>query len=619
MQFTGSELTLKRNFYTQTGNFGFGVSCNVDNTSGTYYFGVSGNQGNLEFKLESGKIYYQNQYIHSYIPFREFVIEASFSTGHTNIIKDETALVYGDPKETGNYDYFYFKRENNSLNAEFDLYVSGNNTPVYQIQEKGYLFTSGQNAVTGYFFNNGGFPINVFDSNINSDVSYNFGKLSSNISANGSGFFAFTGNFNEIDFSSPIITTFNTNFNDIEILFSIIDVSTLNKFVLFDDIDSFDFGPDSTLNRTLSYTNYSGGFITDSFNTQIQFILEYVSGSGNFSTNNFVNDIPYNTTLYGNFQESGLLTGQYSVLTGNQNITGDYIIDFSEFSWATGLATGFFSGIGTGIATGNGYTGLAVGSFTGLHTGIINNGSGIFYFNPVIVTGYGLDGLSLDYPNYINATGFINISNMSYGDVVYIGSLTSPLEKGLQFINETGLVYYLSGAPEHQVLGYYDDGVVKLTAQLSGLAGNGIPIQPYNCNFYPFEYTPFLTGAQDVGITGDVVYPIGPYTGNLSFVITGSGLYQKSINGTGNGEFFYTKTYTGSWDILTGFTQTGLRSLKTNGSFNENTISGSGLLPPNSSIIFSIIHSGDGLTADIANLIITGDLVLNPINQQIFN
>lgn len=285
MQFTGTQLTVKRNFFTQTGNMGFGISCVVDNTTGRYTFGLSGttNTGVLEFRLESGHVHYQGQFIHAYQANQEFLIEGQFTSGTANVVKDGAALVYGKPKVTGAFDYFYFTRANAGMGATFDLMLSGDDAPVYNITQQGYLVSTGQNAVTGWFLNQSAWPIRVFDTQIAATQNYSFGDLSASIAPGASGAFALSGDFNSLDFSAPVLTTFHTNFDDVSILFSIIDVRALNRFINITGPTDLSFNSTGIVNRTLTYLNYSGGFVTTAFNAGLSFNLVYFSGSSVFT------------------------------------------------------------------------------------------------------------------------------------------------------------------------------------------------------------------------------------------------------------------------------------------------------------------------------------------------
>jgi hypothetical protein len=210
---------------------------------------------------------------------------------------------------------------------------------------------------------------------------------------------------------------------------------------------------------------------------------------------------------------------------------------------------------------------------------------------------------------------------MEMGDSFYIGNLNSPLVKGVQFVNETGLVYYLSGTPTHQVNGIYNGGEILLSALRAGEAGNSIQIQEYQCSFGGglYAYTPYLTGGMAVGTTGDAVVALGAFTGSTSTLLTGSGSYQQIMSGNATGLFLYTRTFTGAWDVQTGLNPFTLVSMKAAGTFSANAFSGSLSLPPNSQMTLRIISSGDNINTDAARLIVSGSEILNPITQTLIS
>lgn len=283
MILTGTALTFKRNVYTQTGMFGFGLACTVDNTTGLYRFGVTGAQGAIEFTLLSGRISYQNQFVHAYRANEEFSVEAEFSSGRANVIRGGAPLIYGEPKATGMFDYFYFTRENVGMGADFDLQMSGSSVPSYYLTTQGYLTSTGQTAVTGWFVNQSPYPIRIFDSTIQSSADYSFGKLVGNVGAASSGAFAYTGDFSSIDLSQPILSTFATNFDTATILFTIIDATTLNRFIMLTAPSDLGFNSDNVLNRDVSWLNYSGGFAGADYPTDLVFRLRYATGLETFT------------------------------------------------------------------------------------------------------------------------------------------------------------------------------------------------------------------------------------------------------------------------------------------------------------------------------------------------
>ncbi len=316
------------------------------------------------------------------------------------------------------------------------------------------------------------------------------------------------------------------------------------------------------------------------------------------------------------FLQSGFVTGRISIPTGDESVMGLYTVDFNRFQWATGAATGYFSGNGTGLASGLNYTGMAYGGFTGFVTGLIRDGSGTFIFDNVTATGYGVGNFqSIYYTGYTNATGYINLSGIPYNSVFYIGVESTPIIKGLQYYNETGLIYYLSGAPQHKVSSYYDGSLILLTSLFSGILGNNTFIRNFKCNQSGLiNYSAFLTGGVDFGTTGNIVYPIQPISGLISTIITGSGNYILPVTANQPGTFTFARTFTGAWDLFTGLSQNNLIQVP---EINSTLISGCANLSPNSSIIFQINHYDSEFNTDSAKLIITGQDILNPLTTTI--
>lgn len=283
MEFTGTELTLKRSFYTQSGYYGFVADITVDNTSGLYKFGLTGDGGLIEFKLSGGKLFYENQFISTYRSYVPFSIEGQFNSGYTNLIKDGEALLYNYPKTSGYVNYFYMTRQNDGMGATFDVDISGTSLPSYSITNQGYLLSSGQDKVTGYFVNLGAFPIKVFDTTTQETQNYTFDRLSSSINKNATGTFAYGAEWNDIDLTQPILTTFATNYQDISILFTIIDARTFSKFVYITGPTDFSFNGTGVLARDLTYINYSGGVATTDYDASLVFRLQYTGGPSTFS------------------------------------------------------------------------------------------------------------------------------------------------------------------------------------------------------------------------------------------------------------------------------------------------------------------------------------------------
>lgn len=610
MIFTGTQLISKRNFYTQNSNFGINVDFSVSDPSARYEIGVTGTN-KVSLVLESGEILYNDIFLHSYSPNNEYNLFIGITNNHLNISKDDTELMWGGAKPTGNYDNFFITRANTGINAIFDFSVSGTNLPNYSIDRIGYYLATGQEGVSGNFTNISGFDIRVFESTAYSTQSLSFSGISGFISSGQNKKFAYLGDLSAFNYSQPIFTLFNTNLGKLGINFTIVDATNLSSFVLLDEITDFSFNSNNEINRTLSYTNYSGGIGGADFPTHLFFKLDYLSGSGSFTVNDFAQSASFTANAYGNFLESGLVTGSVGIVTGNENVSGIYTVNFNRFQWATGRATGFFSGMGTGMASGINYTGLAYGGFTGLATGLIQNGSGTLLIENQSLVGVSIgESYSINYTGYVNATGYINLSGLYNNDTIYVGVESTPIVKGLQYFNPTGLTYYLNNQSEHKVTATTTAEVVYLNSRFSGTLGNDTFVRPDSCNLGAlFGYSQNLTGGSNIGDTGNIVYAISNFTGLVTTTITGSGDYVLPVTAVEPGSFAFNRTFTGSWDLYTGLA--GLPLVKVQ-EFSD-TISGVGLFSANSSMVFQVDHQDSDFNQEGVTLLISGSGVLNPI------
>ena len=178
MNFTGTELGHFRNFYTQNNNFEVDVNCTIDNTTGHYVFGLTGSGPNLQIDLLSGKMYSNGLFIHSYVPYENFELQIQVTSGNYNIYKNGTPLVLGLSKPNYNYNQFFFNRQYNTDNANFDVSISGYNQPNLYISQNAYYLNTGQTAVTGEIINNGAYNYEIFTSNSSNSQSLYYSGIS---------------------------------------------------------------------------------------------------------------------------------------------------------------------------------------------------------------------------------------------------------------------------------------------------------------------------------------------------------------------------------------------------------------------------------------------------------
>ena len=493
--------------------------------------------------------------------------------------------------------------------------MSGKNLPIYSISNIGYYFLTGQTNVSGAFNNISGFDIKIFKSESYATQSLSFSGISGAIPSGSNRYFSYLGDFESFDNSQPIFTSFYTNLGRIGVNFQILDVTTYSKLVMFNELYDYSFNQNNQISKTLTYNCYSGGAVSN-FKTDLFFKLDYISGSGSFQVDNFASSAEFTSNAYGNILKSGILTGVVNLITGNSSVSGVYTISFDCFQWATGPVTGFFTGRGIGTSSGIGYTGRAHGFYTGLATGFINDGSGTLTLNQAQMIGISSGAsYSIDYPKYFNATGYINISGLRKNDYFYIGVESTPIVKGLQYNDSTGLSYYLNNNSEHQVTSFSSGDVNYLESIFSGSIGNGIFIRNGLCNVGDSpNFSNSLTGGIDIGTTGNAVYFTQPFTGFIDLLMTGSGNYIQPVAGNKPGVFSFSRTFTGSWDLLTGTSESDLANVPK----YSNVISGRAVFPANSSVLFQINHYDSYLTSDGALFSISGSGVINPISQIIY-
>lgn len=411
MNFTGAELTKKRNFYTQNNNGGFALDFYVTTATGRYQFGISGASSSFDFILESGKISQNGQFLHHYFPYERVYLEAQYTRSGFNLIKDSSPLVMNGPKTSGDYNYFYFTRPSANVNADFNLTVSGANLPNYTISNLGALSNSGQSEVTGTITNNGAYGIKLFGGQAQSLQGLTFVPVVGTIGPGGVSTFKYTGSFSGFDFTLPILSTFNTNFEDKTVNFQISDARTYQLITVLQSIN-FGFNASNQLQRTVYYQTFSGNN-TVIASQQLTLSLQYVSGSGTFSVNTILD-----TGIFGSgvFDQTGNWTGNYSIPAFISGNSGTFTGQFFETGYAEGPFFIVYTGAGSGSISGVITTGL----FTGLLSGLIFSGnSGLFiqsgrYEGKFVASSSGV-GIG------VKASGVLDFRGMRYGDMLTFG------------------------------------------------------------------------------------------------------------------------------------------------------------------------------------------------------
>ena len=358
MQFTGTELSHFRNFYTQNDNFEVDVNFIVDNTTGHYVFGLTGSNTNFKFDLISGKIYDPNGlFVHSYLPNENVNLQLQITSDSYNIYKNNIPLVLGNNKSNQDYNQFFFNRQYNTDSATFDVYISGQNQPNIYFDQNAYLLSTGQNMVTGQIINNGDYDYRVFNSISNNSQNLSYNNFTGIIPPGSTDYFIYSGDFTNFDFTAPTFPTFYTNYDYNTFNFYIVNTVNANPFVLMQPITNYSFNGNNQFIRTISYNNYSSGLLSNSFNADFYFQLDFISG-------------------------------------------------FTGVPFVSGALTGNFYGQGSGYIEIDGFTGITSGGFVGQVTGY-GEGSSTFQFTGNVT------GLNVGSQGEATiATGFIDLSNI---------------------------------------------------------------------------------------------------------------------------------------------------------------------------------------------------------------
>jgi photosystem II stability/assembly factor-like uncharacterized protein len=118
-------------------SFSFYLNGGFDNVSGISNFGVSGSDGNINYKLftfSSGNIFdINNKYIYSYNPEEILEISGNLGTNYFNYFINDIPICLYTPvnKNFSGDHYFYVSAQNHTFN--FDLYTTTTDKPNYEI------------------------------------------------------------------------------------------------------------------------------------------------------------------------------------------------------------------------------------------------------------------------------------------------------------------------------------------------------------------------------------------------------------------------------------------------------------------------------------------------------
>ena len=364
--------------------------------------------------------------------------------------------------------------------------------------------------------------------------------------------------------------------------------------------------------RLNPYFNISG---SGAFVSGIAYVDAILTGTGNLTLSNssgIYNDyLNYSGVNYSSNYTFSYVTNQGTTVNSTLNRSINEVLTTSYFTTFTGVRNYFETGSGiiSGIQTLIRDTGLwiATGKFTGYMSG--NTSSNDFiYENGVITTGvlfgsgYSISNISGD-PLLTNIplTGTIQVSR-TYAVSTYTGAVAS----GTYFASQG--VYNLTGI---NVIGSR-----IITGNYTGISTGDV----LQINYSGDIITPqiqFITSGNYQLVSGafglyDVNNPIVYATGIFTYT-TGNILTTGYLTGIPQ----YTKSFSGSFNILTGIFDTGIGdTIYTGLVYNQNTLSytGSGIFDTGSLFNFRFDYTN---YTDYSPLI--GKLTLSGINNTVYS
>jgi hypothetical protein len=431
-----------RSIFEQTG-LSFNLNISINNVTGSGAFGFSGENNQIQFTFESGRIFdFENKYVNSYIPQQSIKISGDLEDKNYSYYINDRPVCFNGIKNKFKVQSFFYNASNCILNSS--LVLKGLNEPLYELKfpstfavskiytgtilnstnELAFKIFSGQLLPTGQF------SVNLIDNTIS-------GLKTGNIKIN---------TVNQVGAYNLTINLY-TNFGLISRNFDITGLfepqNLINLFTTPNNL-SIISGLRETLSSNFGQLNYSYQFVSgikvlnDYNNLPLQITFQYYSGS----TGTYVGNIIGSGQGY-NLTGTGIITNDDFGLklfnfTGYANITG--------YNYTGGFYTGRFPTTGkvlisaTGIFNyniiypGSGFmTGMAVGAF-GLpyYIQYFTGGIQVPNLNPNTPGTGALTGFNTTWlTGYVSGTGFIFSGTVTGADYLYLANTRSGLSTGI--------------------------------------------------------------------------------------------------------------------------------------------------------------------------------------------
>lgn len=590
----------RRAFFRQTGVFSFLVDLTLPATSGGCEIGFSGDTV-LPFNFYNGRITDKSGYfLGSYSANQAIQFSGNVSTTGIDYFINGSPKGLGLPRDQGDLDYFY---AHPSPEVDLQLYINGDK-PAYSYYPS-VSYTTGDSFVPASIINQSTVPFRVFSGQLISESNlFQLSGFPTGIIDGEAPFYILP---NQAAGSNELSILMYTDFGT--------ESFTIQASGITDIPPSYNIellGP-STLQAGTTGIFYCL-FSNDSGPISVMPSLDYVSGSGNFDTNTILTG-SYSTTISGDITGSALVSQTITVSgSGIGGITEQYVEDtfpyvVQKLIFPTGIFSWDYSILGSGNASLNAYSGPATGLITGTISGAIVGDSGVYSYSGLI-NKTPMNAYSSQVTGQTKASGLIYYNTPNYNDFLYVGNSDVALAYGISYNSAAELVSYLnSNTGIHYVNAALTGSDILVTSVGSGVGTNSLPINFPDTNVGNMSASyPNLTGGLDLGL-GQALNPIGNFEGLLNTTFSGFGVFSAAVSGIATGKnpaAYDSKTFTGTWDMLTGSSLGTLLSSKESNHFSQNSLSGAPFSANVGSFYIYISYNNLFTGNDIAQLTITG-------------
>ena len=445
-----------RSIFEQTG-LSFDLNISINNLFGSGAFGFSGENNQIKFKFENGKIFdFENRYVYSYLPNQEVNISGDLENTNYSYYINKTPIAFNGVKNNFKIDKFFYESSECVLNSTLKLNAAVPPSFYFEFPKS---YNVENPYITGKIINTTpNLAFKIFTGSISPIEAFTINSIDNTISGLQSGNI-FINSYNEVGTYNLNLNLY-TNFGFITKNFIISGFYSLKDLVTLsltsDKIISGERESFNSLYGSLdySYQQLSGTTIVNEFNNlPLSIKFEYYSGkTGLFTGDILGSGYGYNLISSGiidNGQVDLIFTGLAAI--SGVNYTGGL---YTGHQPATGIATVIATGIydyniiypGIGFFTGIAVTKKSLDYFVQYFTGGIN----VPFVNPNTpgtgaLTGYNTTWLTgyFETDNII-FSGTVTGANYLYGVGLTSGTFSGLLSGEISQYLSTGFATLLS-------------------------------------------------------------------------------------------------------------------------------------------------------------------------------